>query len=224
MDILSCKNIEIKFGYETIVSSVNLSLNSSEKWALVGVNGCGKTSLLRILAGLAKPADGEVYCMQDQIWPHRESTKEHYSLFLSCQPSLLLDHSVLWNLEYYCRCFGIQKSKEDTIEALKNVGLLEKINLASQLLSTGQKRRLTLAALELIRPKIILADEPTNGLDEAGSQLCLDIFDKLCVENKTSILVATHDKNLIQWCHHHLNLEQFAHKNCGKKLQVKDLL
>lgn len=222
--LLLCKNVQIKFGYETIIENFNVTLNSFEKTALVGVNGCGKTSLLRVLAGLAKPYTGEVYCMGEQIWPQRETAFEHFCLFLAAVPALLLDHSVLWNLEYYCRSFGLNKSKDEYYAAIEKVGLIGKLNLAARLLSTGQKRRLTFAAIELIKPKIILADEPTNGLDEEGYNLCLEIFDDLCLANKSAVFVATHDKNLMQWCDNKINLEQYAFKVTGPKRKVGFLL
>ena len=224
MTYLSCQNLTIQYGYKPLVTNASLLLNSGQKIALTGSNGSGKTSFLRILAGLSAPQKGEVTCFQEQIWPRRQTTKEHLCVFLGHEPALLLHHCVLWNLEYYCRSFSIQKSEEEYIEALRIVGLLDKPFIETQKLSTGQKRRLTFAALLLIQPNIILADEPTNGLDTQGVQLCLNIFDELCARNKSALLVATHDQNLISWCHSKINLEQFSSHLVKSKKYVEELI
>lgn len=224
MQTLICNSIQIKYGYDVIIQDAKLTLNTGEACALTGFNGCGKTSLLRILAGLTRPEKGEVIRMGDVLWPQPQQTKEHYCLFLSSQPALILNQSVMENLQYYCRCFGISFSETDYENALKEVGILEKKSLPSQKLSTGQKRRLTLAATLLIQPKIILADEPTNGLDAAGVDLCKRIFMELKIKKQTSLLIATHDKELIEWCTHQINLEQFLPKSKEKKERVQVLL
>ena len=87
------------------------------------------------------------------------------------------------------------------------MGLENRENQIARTLSTGQKRRLSLAGLILIKPNIILADEPTNGLDELGSNLCISIFEDLKQNNSSSIIVATHDKNIIDWCQEKISLE-----------------
>ena len=223
MDYLKCENIEIKYDYKPLLSHVSLNLSSGYKMALTGANGCGKTSLLKVLAGLTRPNCGSVHCFEEEIWPKRLTSKEHFCLFLSSDPALLLDHNILWNLEYYCRSFGIKKTITEYEESLKNVGLLEKKNSPARLLSTGQKRRLTFAALKLIKPLIILADEPTNGLDEEGYCLSLLIFQELVVKNKSALLIATHDKNLISWCGNFLNLENYSPKKVQSQNKIKDL-
>ena len=197
---LSCENIELKVGYHTLISQFSLNIKSSSTLAITGSNGTGKTTLLRVLAGISKPHSGKVTIMEEQISPINNSKHEHLSVYLSNIPSLLLDHCVLWNLEFFSNSFGLKFSFEEYKNALKKVGLENRENQIARTLSTGQKRRLSLAGLFLMKPNIILADEPTNGLDDTGSSLCINIFEDLKNNFNTSIIVATHDKNIINWC------------------------
>lgn len=224
MSSLDCKDVEIRFGYSPLLVHIHLTLYPSQKISLIGANGCGKTSLLRILAGLSKPYSGQVFCMGEQIWPTQHVSREHFCLFLGSQPALLLDHNLIWNLDYYCRCYAKRKNKADYINALQKFGLKDKTNTPVRLLSTGQKRRLTFAAIELIQPKIILADEPTNGLDAEGLELCFQVFNELCSHHQSAILVATHDKNLIEWSDSKMNLEQFRPTEIKQKQKINVLI
>jgi len=190
---LSCKNIELKVGYRVLLSSFNLTLHASETAALIGPNGSGKTTLLRTLAGLGQPAEGEI--------------KVARALFLANIPSFMLDQSVLWNLRFYIEAFGLKKTSKELKASIARVGLAGRENQAARTLSTGQKRRLSLASIDLINPEVVLADEPTVGLDEAGAELCLDIFEKLCTKNKSALLVATHDPKVITWCQREIRIK-----------------
>jgi ABC-type multidrug transport system ATPase subunit len=221
---LSCENIELKAGYHTLISSFSLFVKSSESIAITGSNGCGKTSLLRVLAGLSRPHSGKVVILNEQLWPLNKINHENYTIFLSNNPSLLLDHSVLWNLEFFTHAYGLKLTEEDYKSSLIKVGLQGREKQVARSLSTGQKRRLSLAGLILIKPNIILADEPTNGLDEIGCNLCINIFDELRYKNETSILVTTHDQNIINWCQNKISLEKFRPIEKKSKTNVKALL
>ena len=221
---LSCENIELKVGYHTLVSRFSLSVKSAQSVAITGSNGSGKTTLLRVLAGLSKPHSGKVTVMSEQISPNNETQHEHYCIFLSNIPSLLLDHCVLWNLEFFTNSYGLKFTIFEYQSALKKVGLENREYQVARTLSTGQKRRLSLASLILIKPNIILADEPTNGLDEIGTQLCLNNFEDLRIHNHSSIIVATHDKNVIDWCQEKISLENFIPIEKKLKSNIKVLL
>ncbi|KAB8039216.1 ATP-binding cassette domain-containing protein [Silvanigrella paludirubra] len=221
---LSCENIELKVGFHTLITNFSLILKPSQSIAITGSNGTGKTTLLRVLAGISKPHNGKVIAMEEQIYPNNETKHEHLSVFLSNIPSLLLDHCAIWNLEFFANSFGLKFSLEDYKHALKKVGLENRENQIARTLSTGQKRRLSLAGLILIKPNIILADEPTNGLDELGSNLCISIFEDLKQNNSSSIIVATHDKNIIDWCQEKISLENFIPSEKKLKSKIKVLL
>jgi heme ABC exporter ATP-binding subunit CcmA len=224
MEYLNAHNITIQYGYRPLVSQVSLALNAGEKVALTGVNGSGKTSLLKVLAGLSRPQEGKVSCFQEEIWPFQQVSWEHKCLFLSHTPSLFLSHCVIWNLDFYCRSYFIRKTEKEYQEALKKFGLNDKAFIQAEKLSTGQKRRLTFAALFLIQPNIVLADEPTNGLDKEGLNLYFELFETLTDKNQTAVLVATHDEQIIARCNRSIALENFQHKSKQKKMKIEALL
>lgn len=240
MNYLECKNIELRAGYRTLISGVSMAVAASEKLAITGPNGCGKTSLLRVLAGISRPHSGDVFCMTESVWPIQTSQQEHRCFFLSYIPTLLLDHSVQWNLDFFSKSFGIEmdpaiKSRDDRT-ALRNdrtkkyenilsrVGLSNRQHQIARTLSSGQKRRLTLAGLLLVKPNIILADEPSNGLDEEGHKLCLEIFEELCLKNNTAVVIATHDDRLIHWCQNQLTLTDYTVKNKATRNKISLIL
>jgi len=221
---LSCDNLSLKVGYQPLINLFSLNLYASQSIALIGSNGCGKTSLLKVLAGLSKPSSGKVHVLSKQLWPENQSEHENFCVFLSHIPGLLLDHNIINNLKFYTQSFGLKLPDESYLNALNRVGLKNREFQTARSLSNGQKRRLTLAALTLIKPNIILADEPTNGLDSDGISLCLNIFEQLMNSNKTALLVATHEQKIIDWCQYKINLENFSLQNKKSKKTIKALL
>jgi ABC-2 type transport system ATP-binding protein len=222
--MISCHDIEIRYGFETILKNVHLTAFSSQKLALLGPNGSGKTSLLRVLAGLSRPHAGHVFVNKQQVWPTRAQQSTLRSLYLNSHPALLLDETVIGNLDYYCRCFHMQTTIKAYGQTLQKVGLEKKQQVSAKHLSTGQKRKLTLACALLIKPQVLLADEPTNGLDAQGIEICLEIFEQLAKINNSTLVVATHDLILKDWCDSALDVTQFIPKQVTRENKIKALL
>ncbi len=219
---MNCENLEIRMGSKPLISKFNFSINASETTAITGANGVGKTSLLRVIAGLSKPYFGKIDIFQ---LPNTAQLNKIPLIFLANQPALLLDQSVKWNLDFYTQSYGFFYTANDYEKALKAVGLAGRELQIARSLSTGQKRRLTLAVLILIKPKVILADEPTNGLDEEGTLLCLEIFKSLQVEQQSAIVIATHDLKLIHWSQKEIHLSKFIPNQIKNvKSEIKVLL
>ncbi len=219
---MNCENLEIRMGSKALISKFNFSIKASETTAITGANGVGKTSLLRVIAGLSKPYFGKIDLLHA---PKNLFTNKIPLIFLANQPALLLDQSVKWNLDFYTQSYGLFFSNQNYNHALNAVGLTGRELQIVRSLSTGQKRRLTLAVLTLIKPKIILADEPTNGLDEAGIELCLEIFKNLQAQNESAIVIATHDLQLIRWTQTEINLSKYIPNQVKNiKSEIKVLL
>ena len=207
---LHCEGVELRIGYKPLLAGVSLRLEVGRSLALVGPNGLGKTSLMRVLAGVARPHAGMVSVQGETLWPSRAVTREHFACYLASVPALLSDHPVHGNLEFMLNAFGYNPTWRQLEDALTRVGLAGRGEQVARTLSTGQKRRLTLASLLVLRPRLVLADEPTNGLDSAGVALCLDVFRSLQREDGAAVCVASHDERLVSACDESLALAAFV--------------
>jgi heme ABC exporter ATP-binding subunit CcmA len=207
--ILVCEAVDLRIDYKPLLEGIAFTLAAGELLSLVGPNGLGKTTLMRCLAGVARPHAGRVRVHGEEVWPSREATFEHLACYLASQPALLSDHSVAGNLEFFVNAFGRRPTWAALREALAEVGLSGREAQVARTLSTGQKRRLTLAGLLLLKPRLVLADEPTNGLDADGVALCLRVFAQLRTGHQAAVCVASHDDRLVKSSTHVLPLERF---------------
>jgi ABC-type multidrug transport system ATPase subunit len=207
--VLLCENVELRIDHKPLLSGISLALSPGKSLALVGPNGLGKTTLMRSLAGIARPYAGCVRVHGEEVWPMRNVTFEHGACYLASAPALLLDHSIAGNLEFFLNAFGHNPTWPELRAALDSVGLAGREAQVSRTLSTGQKRRLTLAGLLVLKPRLVLADEPTNGLDLDGVALCLRVFADLRRDFATAVCVASHDERLISVCDQVVELELY---------------
>ena len=155
--LLEAANLSLLRGNAMLFSGVNLTANAGAAWIVRGANGSGKTSLLRVLAGLTQAESGTVQRHSELLYVgHANALKD--------------DLTVDENLDFCLRADGVNADALIRAQALRNVGLHPKCTLAAKRLSQGQKRRVGLARLniaaQLKMKKIWLLDEPTNALDD----------------------------------------------------------
>lgn len=217
---LACSDVSLRVGYKPLLEDVNLMLRPGETLALTGPNGTGKTSLLRVFAGVARPHGGSVSVFGEELWPARKVKSEPVACFLASVPALLLEHPVHGNLEFMCNAFGINPTYRDFSSALERVGLAGRGEQVARTLSTGQKRRLTLAFLVVAQPALVFADEPTNGLDTAGVDLCLAVFSELVAHAGSTLLVASHDEKMIRFCDKEVSIARFLPKPKSQSARI----
>lgn len=192
--MLELKNISKKFKDRQILSDFNLTVEENKILAIVGPSGGGKTTLLRMLAGLEKIDSGEIIYNGESL-PIDELEKRNLLGFVFQDFQLFPHLTVLENLVLSpMKTMNMEKSdaEKKAIELLEKLGLEKQINNYPISLSGGQKQRVALARAMMIEPKIIGYDEPTSALDP---ELRLEV-EKLILKNRElgiTQIVVTHD-------------------------------
>ncbi len=178
--------------YQNKVALYNFSLKieKGQIFGLLGPNGAGKSTFIRMLAGLEKPDSGTLKLMGESAG-HKNRRKigiapQENAIYplLSCTENLL----------YFGSLYGVggKKAKERAIYLLENLGLSEKKDMASEFLSGGMKRRLSLACALMHTPDIIILDEPTTGLDPATRIQMWNTVREVVGSSKATLLLTTH--------------------------------
>lgn len=199
--IVSARNLQKKYGEFEAVKGIDFEVRRQECFGILGPNGAGKSSTIRMLhcfspvtAGelqiLGEPADGDVKMIKSQIG------------VVSQDDNLDQDLSVEQNLHVYSRYFGIPKAegRKRTDEVLELVQLTEKRKSKVDELSGGMRRRLVIARSLLNRPKLLILDEPTTGLDPAARQLVWQKLRLLREQGLTLILTTHYMEEAAQLC------------------------
>ena len=174
---LRAKNLTLTRGGRPLFANLELSIASGEALILRGANGSGKTSLLRVLAGLTS-ADEGVISWGDSVWESAPAEQRAALLYLGHANALKDELTTAENLADGLEFDGVTASASDQQPALERVGLATRCELQARRLSQGQKRRIGLARLLLAKKPVWLLDEPTNALDAEGVALFTDIVDE----------------------------------------------
>ena len=192
--MLELKNISKRFKDRQILSNFNLTVEEKKILAIVGPSGGGKTTLLRMLAGLEKIDSGEIIYNGESL-PIDELEKRNLLGFVFQDFQLFPHLTVLENLvlsPIKTMNMSKEEAEQKALLLLEKLGLSKQINSYSNSLSGGQKQRVALARAMMINPKIIGYDEPTSALDP---ELRLEV-EKLILQNKElgiTQIVVTHD-------------------------------
>tara|TARA_B100000686_G_scaffold86786_1_gene93650 strand:+ start:3209 stop:3934 length:726 start_codon:yes stop_codon:yes gene_type:complete len=191
--ILNIANLSKSYGDIKALDNVNLKLAEGEYAALLGPNGAGKTTLFQILTGLFISDEGDVTINNFNMRNAAIKALAHIGVVFQ-QITLDMDISVMENLKFHANLHGINNKEfiERAELELEQVHLIDRSKDKVRSLSGGQKRRVELARSLLHKPKLLLLDEPTVGLDPQSRRDLLEYVLKLKKERQMSVLWATH--------------------------------
>lgn len=178
--IIILENVTKKFGSKEAVSQCNLSLEKGKIYGLIGKNGAGKTTIMRMIAGLSMPTDGKVTVSSKKMGILIEA------------PGLNGSMTGKENLEFYARIGGVEKEVNKE-ELLQLVGLEDVEKKKVKDYSLGMRQRLGIAAALVINPDFLMLDEPVNGLDPIGVVEIRELIKKLNSERGITVLISSHN-------------------------------
>jgi ABC-2 type transport system ATP-binding protein len=187
--MIKIENISKKFGKKVALSDINLSLNQGEVIALIGENGAGKSTLMRIMCGFLSPQHGKVSVGGYDIDTNRLDALSYIGYVPEL--SVLYGDMLVYDfLLWIAQIWNIKDYKKAIIEASKQMNIINVLNEKIDSLSKGYKKRVEIASAILHKPKFLILDEPTDGLDP-NQKYDIRIFIKNYAK-KNTVLVSTH--------------------------------
>ena len=175
------------YGKHTVVDHVSMHVKKGDIYGFIGKNGAGKTTFMRMVAGLAAPASGSMELFGSE---NLECQRQRIGVLIE-QPGLYGAMNARENMEIVRRSFGIAE-KNAIDEMLEFVGLLDAGKKKVKHFSLGMKQRLGIAIALFRNPDFLILDEPINGLDPEGIKEMRDLFRKLNEEKQITILISSH--------------------------------
>lgn len=194
-----------------ILRDINFELAAQESLAIVGASGSGKSTLLSILAGLDTPTLGQVNVQGQDLFALTEDERAAFRaekigfVFQSFQ--LLGNLTALENVMLPLELAGMRHAREAAAQMLMRVGLGDRLSHYPKVLSGGEQQRVALARAFVVRPALLLADEPTGSLDHASGERIMDLMFELNQELGTTLVLVTHDLRLADRCQHFIEIE-----------------
>ncbi|MCG3700906.1 energy-coupling factor ABC transporter ATP-binding protein [Aliarcobacter butzleri] len=195
---ITLKNVSYKNENTSLFENINLNVGHEEKIAIIGSNGVGKSTLLKIIAGIESSFDGTLELFHNPIKSKNDYKKFRFEVGYLPQDisSFFLCPTVIEDVMFSLRTLGTCKDEARTkaLGILKELDILHLENRVIYELSGGEQKIVALAGILIKNPKILLLDEPTNALDEQTQNKIIDILNS----QKKSMIIISHHKSFIE--------------------------
>ncbi|MBH9552516.1 ABC transporter ATP-binding protein [Inhella gelatinilytica] len=198
-------------GELTILHELSFQVPARTTLAIVGASGSGKSTLLSLLAGLDSPSGGQVRVAGQALFEldedQRAAVRGQHMGFVFQNFQLLPHLTALENVMLPLELRGVRDAAEQARQMLVRVGLEERLTHRPRVLSGGEQQRVALARAFVVRPQLLLADEPTGSLDAATGARIIDLMFSLNESEGTTLILVTHEASLAARCARQLRLE-----------------
>lgn len=187
------------FSGRTVVNGIDMQVRTGTVCGFLGPNGSGKTTFIRMLCGLLRPDGGSGTCLGHDVIAGSEAIRREVG-YMTQRFSFYEDMSIAENLDFVARMYSVPDRKRAVDESLEKLGLAGRRRQLAGELSGGWKQRLALAACLIHKPKLLLLDEPTAGVDPKARRDFWDQIHGLASQGLT-VLVSTHYMDEAEKCH-----------------------
>jgi putative ABC transport system ATP-binding protein len=205
------KSVSDATGKLDILCDIDFSLQAQQTLAIVGASGSGKSTLLAIMAGLDTPTQGTVHIAGQDVFAldedQRATLRAKHIGFVFQSFQLLAPLTALENVMLPLELSGHPDPKPVAKDMLARVGLADRLNHYPKVMSGGEQQRVALARAYVVKPDVLLADEPTGSLDHATGEKIMALMLELNKELGTTLVLVTHDRALSQRCDQRLWIE-----------------
>ncbi len=196
---IDVKGMTKSFDKRTVVNNIDLQVRPGEIFGFLGPNGSGKTTFIRMLCGLLRADAGSGTCLGHDVIKESDLIKTQVG-YMTQRFSFYEDLSIAENLDFVARMYGMKDRKEAVQKSLEQLGLADREKQLAGQLSGGWKQRMALAACLIHRPKLLLLDEPTAGVDPKARRDFWEHIQLLAAQGLT-FLVTTHYMDEAERCH-----------------------
>jgi cell division transport system ATP-binding protein len=203
MQLIELRNVVMRYpNGVTALAGVNLEIAKGEFVFVIGASGSGKSTLIKLLYRQEKPTHGEVYVggLNVAKLRNRKVYKLRRKLGIVFQDYKLLPRLTVYeNVAFALEMYGYKRDqiRRDTIKALENVGLKDKLRSYPDELSGGEQQRVSIARAIVNNPRVLICDEPTGNLDPDTSMEVMRVIEDINQKLGTTIIMATHDKEIV---------------------------